>query len=399
MYKDSLEMQNLEFSNLENIKKFVANSSGMYREINQQFSSRRQEKLGIKNIHGQQRVVNISANKKNIDTGTYGMNEKQFVDDALSSPHPFQVPHLADPNILLTSFISILKPELVKEVREYRDKVLKDIKEIIEPYEEIVARARPKHLARLAPGHKPIYMSVLGRIFNWPDQDLAYDTWAGFEITGKIKAQHVFKRKNFEKELNKEMSDLLKDPMKWTIRQERRIRNQEKDKIKDPDFDFQQDGGDPTLMKKTLIEMDRCESSGFYDAEELDQIFGKDKWKPMLRFVTWSAGKWREIDSGLAAGHNAATVVEERIDVDSIHTPDDFVHYMKLFWDLTPEEIRAKYLEPVGGTEDLKRAYRQCGVKASQLRYSISLLPWLSKPKYIVVYGLVFGLTSARIPI
>ena len=369
-----------------------ASERGFSERSKEFFSALRQSKLNLEHIHGKQRIV---PTKAEVTGESPDQREEEFTRNATNAPHPYQVPKLADARILQSSFIAILKPGIVAEIRSKRESIIEKIASLIEPIETELMGHRPVHLTRLSPTHRPLLMSCLGSILDWPDRHLGWDTFYGFKIIGYIKAQKIFSRPNFKKELEKDLFDLQDHPERWCLRQMKRISKEELERAMVTSGYSELNQGERTLMDKTMQELDNLESAGLFSKQEMDAKFGKDAWRNLLRFIVWSAMKFREIDSGLSAGHNAGTIVCERIDVDTIHTPDDFVHYMKLYWEHCDVHFRADTFIPVGGTEDLKRAYRQAGVRVEHLRYNITLLPWCGKPRFSLVFGLVFGLTSA----
>jgi hypothetical protein len=155
------------------------------------------------------------------------------------------------------------------------------------------------------------------------------------------------------------------------------------------------EGGDDILISKCLVELDRHEAVGPFSEKEMHVFFGKNAWRPMLRFITWSAAKYREIDSGRGSGHNDNTILMDRISCASIETVDNLGVVQREIWEKMGEEFRNPKYCVLGGTEDLKRAYRQVGVRAEDLRWNVAMFPWFSEVRFCIVLGLVFGLGAS----
>ena len=308
---------------------------------------------------------------------------KAFVKAAQEAPQPMQVLPRVDEDCLLGAFVAVLTANERKEERARRAELVQQIADIVERFYIKIEPERPISARRVGRCQKPMLMSVLGRLLGWKDTQVGFDSFWGMRLIGEFEDCKVM-RKNFQTNLEKEPEDLMLDAKGFIIRNRNRILNQGGPAE-----------GENILMEKTHIELDRNESCGPYTHKEMCAVFDQQPWKCMLRFVTWTAGKWREIDSGKASGHNRATRLQNRIICSNVEMADVFAKLYYHMWSSLDEEDRCKEFEITGGTEDLKRAYRQVAVAPEHLPYSVTMVSYCGKPRFVVVLSLVFGLSSA----
>ena len=135
---------------------------------------------------------------------------------------------------------------------------------------------------------------------------------------------------------------------------------------------------------------------------ELDAKFGPSKWHAMRRFVLLQEHnpKWRAIDDGLRSGHNSAHSTSARV-----HTTEPAwvagvtrrFHGHAAALTETAAQMKLDKVEMCGGCDDEQSAYRWKPVRPEDHRFSI--VEYYDKttqsPRYIIMYGLAFGLASA----
>ena len=134
---------------------------------------------------------------------------------------------------------------------------------------------------------------------------------------------------------------------------------------------------------------------GFWTKGEVDAFFGRGNWRCMQRFAIFqdNHGAWRCIDNGKAGGQNIMTKSGERIHTTCHEVFFAFAKVLRAFHG-TPLTDDALLLST---TMDMKRAYRQLGVRPDQLSSSVIML-WSPVSKswvFAVLLGLAFGLKSA----
>ena len=310
------------------------------------------------------------------------LNPEDYLQCALSAPSPFSALPEVENTAFLPCFMQAVNPDIVKHLRSKRRTLLHRITKIVQPIYEEIEQFRPESAKRVGPQHKPLLLSVLGELTSNPDTDLGFELFWGMKIVGRIEACGAM-RQNYEKELLRKPRDVDLGSYSFIKRQCRRLQGK-------PFEDT-----DRVMRQKSWKELDKFESIGPFDIHEMNQFWAPNKWKSLLRFITWSANKHREIDSGKASKHNESSVLEDRISCASISTPDVLALITHKFWRLMGEEFKAKSIQFSGSTEDLQRAYRQVPVCVEMLRYNVTMLPLDQSVMFCIILALVFGLSAA----
>jgi len=321
------------------------------------------------------------------------LDPEQYLNEFLKTESPFaKLPEL-DTDIFKALFLSVLQPKIVKAERLRRELLFKRIAEIVEPFYKSLKLLRPKSVEHLGSAHNPLLMQIALRALKFPDLTLPWEVYWGMKISGVIQNCSSLKR-NYEKEIDKTVVSLDKGSWAFIRRHKKRLLNKP---FQDSslDTDDHHEGGDDILVSKTLIELDRGEAVGPYSLREMLLFWRRGTFRPMLRFVTWSAAKYREIDSGRASGHNENTILMNRISCSSIESVDVVSVVQKRFWDSVSPDLRNPQYRLLGGTEDLKRAYRQVAVCPEDLRWNCTMYPWYGDIRFSIVLGLVFGLAAS----
>ena len=317
----------------------------------------------------QQRISDPKTGFRLVPIGKKGVqSEEEFVSKAIQvKEYPFAAIMAYDDDMRQAAAVATSEPEVACQVRDGRLYLLEGVAKLIQPLENKAKLFRPAHCLRVSPNHRPILIAVVAAAMDWPDLELPWDIFWGFNIVGVIPETGVF-RPNLEKVLDRPLADIniAGSPgyectnQQWAAKANRRRVND----------------GDHIIRWKSHVEMDRHESIGPFSLTEVNAIFGCGAWKTMLRFPAWSGNRWREVDSGKAAGHNPATKCLERITCEDLMTPDRLARVMREQWEALPEGSRAKAFKIFGYTEDLKRAYRQLKKKFDT---DLNIFKFLSK--------------------
>ncbi len=64
---------------------------------------------------------------------------------------------------------------------------------------------------------------------------------------------------------------------------------------------------DKQMWKLCRKDLQRGGACGFFSREVMDTRHGRGGWRPLRRFCIEQLGKWRALDDGKMAGHNAAS--------------------------------------------------------------------------------------------
>jgi len=127
----------------------------------------------------------------------------------------------------------------------------------------------------------------------------------------------------------------------------------------------------------------------------MDKRWGAGRWRPLIRFATWqfTAAKWRVIDNGRSASHNWSLAADERIHTTSVRAGGAIARRLRRY----AGRRLGGPLEPRSATQDMKRAFRQLGVRDVDRAYHI-IAAWSPVDKcwmFAELDGLAFGLGAA----
>ena len=175
---------------------------------------------------------------------------------------------------------------------------------------------------------------------------------------------------------------------------------------------------DSTLLDLTMEEVQSGCAQGPFAAAEIDSKFGAGGWRPLGRFLHHQPDrKVRQIDSGKAPGHNAATCEEETIYTTSVDViPAVMQAVLALvcqtlvaLGDLSPNWQELPIHEVLGqlpqwlsfllGTEDMVSTYRQHPVLLDHLAFTCVAFRHcqFNDFRFIVLLGMPFGMSSSVI--
>ena len=309
-------------------------------------------------------------------------SEAQFTARALAAAHPLQEMPEVENDEFESLFIDQLNYRDHKRILRQRYDLKRDIIRVMEPFHKELMRHRPETSRRIGPNNSPLLIEAYQRLLKLDDPLLAFDTFWGFAIVEDIAACGSFPT---VESLEEPQKDIMAGAREFVLRHNKRL---SKGELME---------GDRVMIDKTHAELHNLESVGVFDLQEVDEVFGENNWKCLIRFLAWSASKWREVDSGKASGHNLNTTVHNKLVVTDAGVVDKYATVARHIYDALPTHLRKPHFNPVISTEDLRRAYRQIPVAPDHLRYNISILPYLGRAKFIVLFALVFGLTSAVI--
>lgn len=303
-----------------------------------------------------------------------------FVKTALVTPHPMRAFPCISDDEWKSAFLSVLKmPERLPFFGE-RKKLLAQLNEIVFPIYETLLEHRPKSAVRVSPHNSPLVFQVMVDLCGLADKNVGWESFWGFKIVREIERSGAFPS---NEEPDADYVDFMQNARSFISRHNKRLKGEPIDE------------STVTLLSKTHAEYDRCEAMGPFSKREVDKIFGAGQWACTLRFITWSSGRYREIDSGLASGHNRGTKLHEKIACPDTSTADVYVKCQKMIWMEMDPALRSETFTPTGSTEDMKRAYRQVAVCPSHQCFNVTAMPYMKTTRYSVIHSLVFGLRSA----
>ena len=106
----------------------------------------------------------------------------------------------------------------------------------------------------------------------WPDTTLVLRAVFGFPVVGEIERTSVFRECIHEPEVSP-VQELLSDAEQFVDDLEAKGKP-----AKDPEHDVQ-------CLRLSQKDIDKGSATGFFRREQIDQVFGVGKWRPVPRHV------------------------------------------------------------------------------------------------------------------
>ena len=126
------------------------------------------------------------------------------------------------------------------------------------------------------------------------------------------------------------------------------------------------------VWEKSCAELESGVLEGWFTKEQVDTRFGTGNWSFTVRFAVWQlgSGSWRSIDDARASHHNRTFEAIERIHTTSANVS---MAFWRRFREQLGEPLSAGW-QPMAGTKDMSKAYRQIPVSAEHLKHSVVCL-------------------------
>ena len=236
--------------------------------------------------------------------------------------------------------------------------------------EEILHNDMPAHLQKVLKGKRLCLFRHLLAECGYPDEKVATEMSVGFPLCGWLPESGVFPEKLRPPDLHVDTLALMH--ASFTART----------------VSSTKPSGDSELDKKlweaTLDEVQAGYLTGPYN---VDEITHGGIASP--RFALLQKGKLRPIDNFSASHVNSATGLRDKLQVDSI---DEICAMIKCWAQRSTGPLRL-----VGRCYDLRKAYRQVGIREDHLKFA-----WISvwdpedeKPKLFRMESMPFGATAS----
>jgi len=313
-------------------------------------------------------------------------NPVDYTAAALTKVNPLNLPPEFEDDEITSAFQVLVKTRKRKLFLRKRNKIMSTIRRVCWHQMKVLLNDghRPWTAQNVGPKNNPVFIEVVRRLMGYEDDALGFDVFWGMQIVDVLDPSGIFPRAR-EVDIDTELVDRMHNSEEFKTRQERRLNT-----------GLPIDGED-VLTGKSHKELDRCESMGPFTRCEMDTIWTPNTWKPLVRFLTWSGGRFREVDSGKASLHNKSTRLFERITCTDASAPDKYCALLKFIWKRMPKDLRCESFDPVLSCEDLQRAYRQIPVAPEHIPMNVTCTPYMGRCRYLVIFSLVFGLSSAVI--
>mmetsp|Transcript_31715 Transcript_31715/g.80714 ORF Transcript_31715/g.80714 Transcript_31715/m.80714 type:complete len:476 (-) Transcript_31715:973-2400(-) len=284
------------------------------------------------------------------------------------------------------------------QLRRERCSILKGCAESLRQLSAAIlgAPGRDPQIIQLTMGLNIGFQCAIVDAIYWPDKFFPFRMTFGFPIVGVIPDSGVFRHLGKTKE---ELDDFRSTwPEAMSVSSNVQWMRELESKVKDAGELAQQS---ETGRARALLLQQRCDdevlkkySTGPFTSQELDNRFGRGGWRAARRtFIEQGVDengevKLRMIDNEKTSGHNERSFLMEMISPDGAGAP---VAIAKDYVECVGENERAPEL--VLSLDDVEAAYRI--IPNSQLRYAVVCIWTPEGPRYYVMSGHSFGLTSA----
>jgi len=264
------------------------------------------------------------------------------------------------------------------EWRAQRFKELNELAQQVLSRREECERARGFASSRVSKHVRLERVDLTRYAVGWPDVALADMVCAGATVTGKLPHAGIYREADVRAALDRDDFHLSNDDWVNEVCS------------KPPPTPDQA----KVIWEKSQDEVAAGLLRGFWDKAEMDKRWGPGQWRCLVRFAVWQAGssKYRVIDNGRTAGHNATLSTDERIHTATVESGAAMLRRLR---EVLGKPLVGPY-KAVSSTQDMKRAFRQLGVRDQDRRYHVIALWEPGKGwRFGELDGLAFGLGAA----
>ena len=209
--------------------------------------------------------------------------------------HPFQQMPRLESDLVYAVTDSVHLGEGVKKHRGKVCRALKRASNLLQPASKAARTHQPYRVKQVSGSVHVVFLAMLVIMIMWPHRALPTRFIFGFDVMGAIEETRIFRSVHTSAELSPD--ELLSTAGAWH----------------DEIFSSKPCPRAALIFEKTSAEVDCGQLSRFYDRWELDEIFGRNGWRGVIRFATFQSGKWRMIDDGKRSKHNLAQSLMEKI--------------------------------------------------------------------------------------
>ena len=145
-----------------------------------------------------------------------------------------------------------------------------------------------------------------------------------------------------------------------------------------------------SVFESTSKEIRKGLMQDFMSLDQVQEKFGKGKWRAIRRFGVWQKAKCRACDNAAESSHNAATFMHESLKSDQADFP---ARVAAVYASVMGSRVASADL--VGGTDDIDSAYRR--ILCALPQYTVVALwhPVERRVVFSTLPGLNFGLQAA----
>ena len=291
---------------------------------------------------------------------------------------PFADKSLVADDLEYACRITVMLGEKADEWREQKFKELKALAEGLKGHRQALESARGFASARVSSHIRLDRLDLTRYGVAWPDSGLASMVGAGATVTGELPYTGIYRAADVRAALD--LDTFNSDNDEWVTKI---------CKTRPPDPEQAQ-----VIWQKSKEEVEAGLLRGFWTKEVMDTRWGRGQWRCLVRFAIWQSGaqKYRLIDNGRTGGHNATLSTNECIHTATVESGAAMMACLRR---IAAAPLVGK-LRALSSTQDMRRAFRQLGVRDEDRRYHIIALyepgqGW----RFGELDGLAFGLGAA----
>ena len=334
-------------------------------ELNAHIASYVSEKLQSKKSAGVNApLLTVPSGLSPIEHFNEGLNAKSPLDMGVTVPH--------DIEFCLQKFVS----SDVEAFRKSQFDILETCINHCRPIEEHLNSLRSEASIKCSMHVSPIAHIVAAYAIMWPDNKLHELILQGVSPLGPQEPIGIYRKK-------------ITNPS-FTLEQ---LAELNKELVKS----FENRKPPPTdqalaIWENSVADQKAGILSDFYNASELDAIFGVGNWLSSTRFAIMQKDKWRLIDDA-SQGHNQTFGASEQIHTTSAAAAAAVTQRYRAICGARLRKGRSLR----GASSDMKKAYKQISISKEQLRFAVIVIYNIETHKwvYAISWALPFGMSGA----
>ena len=260
--------------------------------------------------------------------------------------------------------------------RSSQQLLLTRVKRSLQPLSDSLRPWSPRHIRSLPCQHDSLLIDALSLASGLPDAEIGFNTLVGFCTVGNVPDTGLFRP--CPRVASVDFSTF--DHAAWADRIHSKVRS------RGLRMTERQRADAATVFDKTVSEVEGGWSAGPFTRAEIRRRFPGGYW-PTRRFGVEQKGSVRPCDDGRESDQNSATSEHETITNSSAELPSAIA---SLFYSALGPRCRLR-----GGSDDWRKAYRQCGARDLACQVVVLWDPSTSDVRYFIIYGHEFGQLAA----
>eukprot|EP00971_Amphidinium_carterae_P350273 6491465-Amphidinium_carterae.1 len=303
-----------------------------------------------------------------------GLDKDQHIAAAQQVRHPFATPPALELDVHFVIRVMTHFGLSITSWRRHQESTLRALWRACAPLRKHAQRLRPKT-------HKwgmcPVMFAAAVVLFRWHDCGLPRCLLHGFDLAGQIQNTGVFR---------------VIEP-RATLDREDLLGQSAIDFVDELERDHRVHPCADKILEETLNEVALGLAGPARSRQQLDNTFGRGKWRPIPRHIIEQGTKWRPVDDGKRSRINEAAHTGETI----VCQTGEFVALATRSLHLALVDSQDHLPEGVSftaGVEDCWKGYRQNFASMADRRFCVVTFvhPHTKRRVYHQLFGLPFGL-------